>query len=74
MIEPTETESKAELDRLIEAICKVAEECYSSPELVKGAPHSTSVTRINEAKASHPETMCLSWKIKNNKDMNSKER
>jgi len=74
MIEPTETESKAELDRLIEAICEVAEECYSTPELVKGAPHSTSVTRINEAKASHPETMCLSWKIKNNKDMNSKDR
>ncbi len=63
MIEPTETESKAELDQLIDAMNKVAEECYSTPELVKRAPHSTSVTRINEAKASHPETMCLSWKM-----------
>lgn len=72
MIEPTETESKAELDRLVDAMYKVAEECYSTPELVKKAPYSTSVTRINEAKASHPETMCLSWRIKNNRDMNSK--
>jgi glycine cleavage system protein P-like pyridoxal-binding family len=49
---------------------KVAEECYSNPELVKKAPYSTSVTRINEAKASHPETMCLSWKMKKNRNTN----
>jgi glycine dehydrogenase subunit 2 len=70
MIEPTETESKTELDQFIDAMNKVAEECYSNPELVKKAPYSTSVTRINEAKASHPETMCLSWKMKKNRNTN----
>ena len=67
MIEPTETESVESLDRLVEVMMKVADEAYSNPEQVKGAPYSTSVTRIDEAKASHPETMCLSWRMKRNR-------
>lgn len=67
MIEPTETESAESLDRLVEVMVMVADEAYSNPELVRGAPYSTSVTRIDEAKASHPETMCLSWRMKRNR-------
>lgn len=67
MIEPTETESVESLDRLAEVMMRVADEAYSNPELVRGAPYSTSVTRIDEAKASHPETMCLSWRMKRNR-------
>ena len=67
MIEPTETESMESLDRLVEVVTKVADEAYSNPELVRGAPYSTTVTRIDEAKASHPETMCLSWRTKSDR-------
>jgi glycine dehydrogenase subunit 2 len=42
----------------------VADEAYSNPEQVRKAPYSTSVSRIDEVRASHPETMCLSWKMK----------
>jgi len=72
MIEPTETESLEYLDYLIETMNKIADECYSNPDLVKKAPYSTSVTRIDEAKASHPETMCLSWKMKKSRGLQPK--
>ncbi len=51
MIEPTETESKAELDRFIDAMKSIAREVEESPEIVKGAPHSTPVKRLDEAGA-----------------------
>ena len=64
MIEPTETESKEQLDLLVDTMIGVADEAYSNPEQVRKAPYSTSVSRIDEVRASHPETMCLSWKMK----------
>src|SRR5213594_1907058 len=43
MIEPTETESKQELDAFIDAMLAIAKEADEHPELVKGAPHTTRV-------------------------------
>ncbi|MDR2428491.1 MAG: aminomethyl-transferring glycine dehydrogenase subunit GcvPB [Candidatus Margulisbacteria bacterium] len=51
MIEPTETESKETLDAFCEAMLKIAAEVQSNPELVKSAPHSTIVGRLDEARA-----------------------
>lgn len=51
MIEPTETESKETLDEFIEAMKQIAKEAETNPELVKGAPHHTTVLRLDEAKA-----------------------
>jgi glycine dehydrogenase subunit 2 len=48
MIEPTESDSKEELDRLVEALLSIARE---DPELVRGAPHNTSVKRVDEVAA-----------------------
>ncbi|MGQ9544107.1 MAG: aminomethyl-transferring glycine dehydrogenase subunit GcvPB [Candidatus Bathyarchaeia archaeon] len=64
MVEPTETESKENLDHLLYVFVMAAEEAYCNPNMVKKAPYSTSRGRIDEAKASHPETMCLSWRMK----------
>jgi len=63
MIEPTETFEKEELDRFIEAIKKICREAYKNPETVLKAPHNTAVSRLDEAKASHPRTMALSWRM-----------
>ncbi|HYR83631.1 MAG TPA: aminomethyl-transferring glycine dehydrogenase subunit GcvPB, partial [Terriglobia bacterium] len=41
MIEPTETESKQELDAFINAMLAIAKEAEENPELVKSAPHTT---------------------------------
>jgi len=51
MIEPTETESKSTLDAFVEAMLKIAEEAHQNPELLKSAPHSTPVGRLDEVKA-----------------------
>ncbi len=51
MIEPTETESKQELDAFIDAMLAIAKEADENPELVKTAPHTTRVGRIDEAAA-----------------------
>ena len=51
MIEPTESESLEELDLLIEAMRSIAREAEETPELVKTAPHSTRVSRLDEVQA-----------------------
>jgi glycine dehydrogenase subunit 2 len=51
MIEPTETESKERLDAFCDAMLKIAAEVKTNPELVKFAPHSTIIGRLDEVKA-----------------------
>ena len=51
MIEPTESESLEELDLFIEAMRSIAKEVEETPELVKSAPHSTRVSRLDEVQA-----------------------
>jgi glycine dehydrogenase subunit 2 len=51
MIEPTETESVASLDRLVETMLRIADEVDNDPELLRTAPHCTPVRRIDEAAA-----------------------
>jgi glycine dehydrogenase subunit 2 len=61
MVEAPETESLQDLDELVEALIKVGKEAQVSPEIVKGSPRYTSVTRIDDVKASHPKTLRLHW-------------
>jgi glycine dehydrogenase subunit 2 len=51
MIEPTETESKQELDAFIDAMLSIAKEADEKPGFVKAAPHTTRIGRIDEAGA-----------------------
>jgi glycine dehydrogenase subunit 2 len=51
MIEPTETESKSTLDRFVEVMAAIAREAAEEPDLVRGAPYTTPVRRLDEAGA-----------------------
>jgi glycine dehydrogenase subunit 2 len=51
MTEPTETETKEELDRYADALISIAAEAESDPEIVTGAPHETPVRRLDEGRA-----------------------
>jgi glycine dehydrogenase subunit 2 len=51
MIEPTETESKETLDEFAEAMLAIAAEAQHSPEIVKTAPHTTAMRRLDETRA-----------------------
>jgi glycine cleavage system P protein (glycine dehydrogenase) subunit 2 len=60
MIEPTESESREELDLFIDAMRAIAQEVEDTPELVKSAPHSTRVSRLDEVTAARKPI--LRWK------------
>ena len=51
MIEPTETETKERLDEFVSAMRSIAEEAASDPEMLKQAPLSRPVRRLDEVKA-----------------------
>lgn len=51
MIEPTETESKETLDAFVSYMEQIAAEAKENPDLVKQAPHTTVVGRLDEALA-----------------------
>lgn len=63
MIEPTESEGRDELDLFIDAMKSIAREAEENPDLVKQAPHSTRIGRLDEAAAARKPV--LRWKAPN---------
>jgi glycine dehydrogenase subunit 2 len=51
MIEPTETETKETLDAFAAALRAIAQEAEADPDLLKRAPHTRPVRRLDEVKA-----------------------
>jgi glycine dehydrogenase subunit 2 len=51
MIEPTETETREQLDEFIKVMRQIDEEARTSPELVTSAPHNTPVGRLDQTLA-----------------------
>ncbi len=59
LIEPTETESKETLDAFVAAMAKVQEEARTDPDLVKAAPHTLPVRRLDDVRAARE--LDLAW-------------
>ena len=60
MIEPTESESKEELDLFIDAMKQIAAEVETTPEVITEAPHRTRLSRLDETAAARKPV--LRWK------------
>lgn len=60
LIEPTETESKQELDRFIEAMSEVLREAETNPELVNSAPHCLPVRKLDDVRAA--KDLDITWR------------
>jgi glycine dehydrogenase subunit 2 len=60
MIEPTESESLEELNLFVDSMKSIAREAEEDPELVKTAPHTTRVSRLDETAAARKPV--LRWK------------
>lgn len=60
LIEPTETETPEELDRFIAALAAIRAEAQADPELVKGAPHTLPVRRLDDVRAAREPD--LAWR------------
>ena len=51
MVEPTETVSKKEMDYFVDALLQIAKEMNENPEILKSAPHTTPVKRLDDVRA-----------------------
>lgn len=51
LIEPTETECKEELDGFIDALIKILDEAHNDSDLLKSAPMTLPVKRLDDVKA-----------------------
>lgn len=51
MIEPTESESREELDLFVDAMRQIAREAEENPQIITTAPHSTRISRLDETAA-----------------------
>ncbi|MBM3939396.1 MAG: glycine dehydrogenase subunit 2 [SAR202 cluster bacterium] len=60
MIEPTETESKETLDAFVDALRRIDEEAAADEHFLHGAPYTTPISRLDEAKAARQPY--LRWK------------
>ncbi|MCE9641382.1 MAG: aminomethyl-transferring glycine dehydrogenase subunit GcvPB [Betaproteobacteria bacterium] len=60
LIEPTETESKQTLDAFVLAMSEILREAREQPDLVKTAPHTTPVRRLDDVKAARE--LDLAWR------------
>jgi len=60
MIEPTESESRQTLDAFVAAIERITAEARKDPELLKTAPHTTRVRRLDETRAARKPV--LRWR------------
>jgi len=60
MIEPTESESKEEMDLFIDAMRAIAEEAQTEPQTILSAPQTTRVSRLDEVTAARKPI--LRWK------------
>jgi glycine dehydrogenase subunit 2 len=59
LIEPTETETRQEMDGFIDAMIKINDEAQSNADLVTTAPHTLPVKRLDDVKAA--KELDLSW-------------
>ncbi len=60
LIEPAETESKETLDAFVKSMKEILREIELQPDLVKGAPHSMPVRKLDDVKAARE--LDLAWK------------
>ncbi len=51
LVEPTETETKAELDAFVDALVAIQREAEEQPDMVRAAPYTLPVRRLDDVKA-----------------------
>jgi glycine dehydrogenase subunit 2 len=66
MVEPTETETKREIDRFVEAMKQISKEAKENPEILKSAPHTAYVRRLDETAAAR--SLDVRWHLKSDQE------
>jgi glycine dehydrogenase subunit 2 len=61
-LEPTESYSKADLDEYVDILKHIAEEARSTPEVIKTAPHNSTVHKTDHEVFDDPQTWAVTWR------------
>jgi glycine dehydrogenase subunit 2 len=61
-LEPTESYSKDELDEYADILAHVAREAQADPELVKTAPHHSTIHTIDHTPLDDPSRWAMTWR------------
>jgi glycine dehydrogenase subunit 2 len=61
-LEPTESYAREELDEYAAILAHVAGEAYTNPEIVRSAPHNSTVHTIDHSVFDDPEKWAVTWR------------
>ena len=61
-LEPTESYSLKELDEYLDIIAHVASEAYQDPEIVKTAPHNSTIHLVDHDPLDDPDQWATTWR------------
>ena len=61
-LEPTESYSRADLDEYASILKQVADEAYADPEIVRTAPHSSTVHQNQAEPFDNPDEWAVTWR------------
>ena len=60
--EPCETYSKADIDAWAAVLAQVAKEAYADPDLVRSAPHNSTIAKLDPAPLDDPKRWAMTWR------------
>ena len=61
-LEPTESYSQGDLDEYAAILAQVAAEAYADPELVRTAPHQSTIHKIDHGPLDDPQQWAVTWR------------
>jgi len=61
-LEPTESYSKADLDEYVAVLNQISTEAYTNPEIIKTAPHNSTVHRTHQEPFDNPDEWAVTWR------------
>lgn len=61
-IEPSESYSKEDLDEYLGILERISRECYEEPEVIRNAPHSSTVHLIDHEYLDDPDRWAITWR------------
>jgi len=61
-LEPTESYSKADLDEYVAVLRQIADEAYTNPQIIKTAPHNSTIHRIQHEPLDNPAEWAVTWR------------
>jgi glycine dehydrogenase subunit 2 len=61
-LEPTESYSQADLDEYVAALRQVADEAYTNPDIIRTAPHNSTVHQTHHEPFDNPDEWAVTWR------------